>query len=67
MEQWLEKETKTLKPRDSVFIPKDTVHASFNTGSSTLRVIAILGPCAGEEGYELVDVSGEAPWSSLRK
>ncbi len=67
MEQWLEKEKKTLEPRDSVFIPRGTVHASFNTGSSTLRVVAILGPCAGEDGYELVDVSGEAPWKSLRK
>ena len=25
-----------------------------------------LGPCAGEGGYELVDVSGEEPWRSLR-
>ena len=67
MEQWLEKEMKILQSRDSVFIPKDTVHASFNTGSSTARVIAILGPCAGESGYEQVDVSREAPWSTLRK
>ena len=67
MEQWLETEMKILKSRDSVFIPKDTVHASFNSGSSTLRVVAILGPCAGESGYELVDVSREAPWSTFRK
>ena len=67
MEQWLDKEMQTLGPRDSVFIPKDTIHASFNAGSSTLRVVAVLGPCAGEEGYEVVDVSGEAPWSALRQ
>ena len=26
----------------------------------------ILGPAVGEGGYELVDVSGEEPWASLR-
>ena len=66
MEQWLGTEMKTLKSGDSVFIPKDTVHASFNTGASTLRVLAILGPCTGESGYESVDVNGEAPWNRLR-
>lgn len=66
MEQWLGRERKVLGPRDSVFIPADTVHASFNTGRSLLRVIAMLGPCAGPEGYELVDVSGAEPWKGMR-
>lgn len=30
IEQWLESNKQTLKPGDSVIIPKDTVHASFN-------------------------------------
>jgi hypothetical protein len=30
-------------------------------------VVAILGPCVGPIGYELVDVAGEAPWKGLRK
>ena len=55
-----------LKPGDSVFIKPDTVHASFNTGDRAAKLIAVLGPCVGEDGYEFVDVSGESPWSTLR-
>jgi hypothetical protein len=29
-------------------------------------MLAILGPCVGEVGYELVDVAGDAPWNGLR-
>jgi quercetin dioxygenase-like cupin family protein len=67
MEQWLECEKRILGPGDSVFIARDTVHASFNVGSADLEVVAILGPAVGAEGYELVDASAEAPWSTLRK
>jgi hypothetical protein len=28
--------------------------------------LAILGPCVGPEGYELVDMADEEPWKSLR-
>jgi quercetin dioxygenase-like cupin family protein len=66
IEQWLEDEKTMLEPGEAVFIAKGTVHASFNTGQETARLTVALGPCAGEGGYELVDVSGEAPWSSLR-
>ncbi|MBI5388189.1 MAG: cupin domain-containing protein [Verrucomicrobia bacterium] len=67
IEQWLETEKRTLKPGDAVFIPPDVVHASFNVGTQTARLLVVLSPCVGEAGYELVDVSGEAPWNSLRK
>jgi hypothetical protein len=43
------------------------VHASFNVGESDAHIVAILGPCIGEIGYELVDVASEAPWRDLRK
>jgi hypothetical protein len=43
------------------------VHASFNVGSGDATIVAILGPCVGAVGYEVVDVSGEAPWKGLRK
>jgi quercetin dioxygenase-like cupin family protein len=66
IEQWLEQEKRTLGPGDAVFIPADTVHASFNEGDTTAHLIAILGPCVGEAGYELVDVSDKAPWNTLR-
>jgi quercetin dioxygenase-like cupin family protein len=67
IEQWLEKESKILGPGDAVFIPRDTVHASFNVFAENARVLAILGPCRGEEGYEVVDVFDQAPWNTLRK
>lgn len=66
VEQWVDREKRVLKPGDCAFIPADVVHASFNVGSSEAKVVAILGPCVGEMGYELVDVAGEAPWNSLR-
>lgn len=66
VEQWLDRERRILQRGDSVFIPADTVHASFNVGAGNAHLLAILGPCVGETGYELVDVSGEEPWRSLR-
>ena len=66
IEQWLETDNKILKEGDSAFIPKDMVHASFNVSEEPVKVLAILGPCIGEEGYELVDVSDQAPWNDLR-
>lgn len=65
-EQWLEKEKRILGPGDATFIPRNTVHASFNATGENLRALAILSPAVGEGGYELVDVSGEAPWNTLR-
>lgn len=67
VEQWLEQEQKILNTGDSLFIPADTVHASFNAGSEPLTLLAILGPCVGDQGYELVDVASESPWNQLRK
>ena len=66
VEQWLDQEKRILGPGDSVFIDADVVHASFNVGGSEAKLLAILGPCVGEGGYELVDVAGESPWNSLR-
>lgn len=67
VEQWVGKKKKLLMPGESVFIPSDMVHASFNIGKSDARLIAILGPSVGEDGYELVEVYDQAPWDTLRK
>jgi quercetin dioxygenase-like cupin family protein len=67
VEQWVDREKRTLGPGDSAFIPAGVVHASFNTGEVEAKVVAILGPCVGAIGYELVDVAGEAPWKGLRQ
>jgi quercetin dioxygenase-like cupin family protein len=66
IEQWLEDKKQILQPGDSIFIAPDVVHASFNTGSQNAKLMVVLAPCIGEVGYELVDVSGEAPWNKLR-
>jgi quercetin dioxygenase-like cupin family protein len=57
---------RILGPGDSAFIPADTVHASFNIDENETKVLAILGPSVSDSGYEMVDVSGEAPWNRLR-
>jgi quercetin dioxygenase-like cupin family protein len=66
VEQWVDQDKRLLGPGDSAFIPAGMVHASFNAGSGDAKIIAILGPCVGDGGYELVDVAGEAPWNGLR-
>ena len=66
VEQWVDQEMRLLGPGDSAFVPADMVHASFNAGESDAKIVAILGPCVGEGGYELVDVADEAPWKNLR-
>jgi len=66
LEHWIEREKRILGPGDSVFMPAQVVHATFNVGSEDARVLAVLGPCVGEMGVENIDVSGEAPWNALR-
>ncbi len=66
VEQWVGQEKQIIRAGESVFIPADMVHASFNVGKSDARLLAILGPSVGEDGYELVEVYEEAPWNTLR-
>ena len=37
-----------------------------NDGDGPARILAILSPAVGEDGYKVEDVSGEEPWASLR-
>ena len=67
IEQWIRQERRMLAHGDSCFIPANTVHASFNVGGTDAKLVVVLGPCVGPIGYELVDVSDEAPWMDLRK
>lgn len=65
--QYLERESTTLQPEDSVFIEADVVHASFNDGHETAHLQVIIAPSLGvDTGYGLVDVSAEEPWASVR-
>ena len=64
--QWLEQQHEELGPGDSVYIDRDVVHGSFNEFDESAELQVILAPASGEGGYELVDVSGDEPWASLR-
>jgi quercetin dioxygenase-like cupin family protein len=66
LEQWIDHEKRILGPGDSVFLPPNTVHASFGFGDVETEVLAIFGPSIGDNGLESIDVSGEAPWNALR-
>ena len=67
VEQWREGEKRQMTPGDSVFLPAGTVHASFNTGQSNAKLLAVLAPGVGDgDGYEVVEVADEAPWNALR-
>jgi quercetin dioxygenase-like cupin family protein len=67
VEQWLEEEKRVLKRGEGVFIPRNLVHATFNVSDRPVKALAILGPSIGEEGYEVIEVFDEEPWSKLRK
>jgi quercetin dioxygenase-like cupin family protein len=66
VEQWVEQEKQVLAPGDAVYIDADMVHASFNIGAEPAKLLAILGPCSGEIGYEIEEVADQAPWNGLR-
>ena len=67
VEQWVDREKRILGPGDSCFLPAGLVHASFNVGGTDADIVAILGPCVGDTGYEVVDVSTDAEWKGLRE
>ena len=66
IEQWVLGEKQVLSAGDSVAIPASAVHASFNEGSEPAKILAILSPAVGDDGYGVEDVAGEEPWASLR-
>jgi quercetin dioxygenase-like cupin family protein len=67
VEQWIGAERTMLHCGDSAFIAKNTVHASFSASTRSARVLAILGPVVGSEGYEVIEVAHQAPWNTLRQ
>ena len=66
LEQWIDREKRLLGPGDTAYIPAGVVHASFNVGDVEAKLLAILGPCVGEDGVVTVEVASKAPWSSIR-
>jgi len=67
LEQWVGHERRTLDAGDACFIPRDTVHASFNASQDHKAVLlAVLGPAVGDSGATMIEVGDQEPWASLR-
>lgn len=66
IEQWIEQKKQILETGDAVYIDAGVVHASFNVGDGDAQLLAILGPCVGESGYEIEVVADQEPWKNLR-
>lgn len=69
MEQWVGEETTQMGPGDACFVPANTPHGSFVAADAAepARILVVLSPSYGEGGYEVVDVSTEEPWRSIRQ
>jgi len=65
IQQWIEQDSVELSAGESAFIPQGVIHATFNVSGKPARLLAILGPCIGEEGYEVTDVFEQEPWKAL--
>jgi quercetin dioxygenase-like cupin family protein len=66
--QYIEQDSTSLSPGDSVYLDEGVVHASFNEGSETAHLQVVIGPSLSSEatGYGLEDVSADEPWASVR-
>jgi quercetin dioxygenase-like cupin family protein len=68
LEAWVLEEKRILKAGDSMSLPAGTIHSCFNVTGEKAKMFVLLTPIIASEelGFELIDVSGEAPWSDLR-
>ncbi len=64
-EQWVETRRQILGPGEVAHIPAGAVHATYNVSDRPLVFLAILSPANPAPGC--VDVSGDAPWRTLRR
>ncbi|GAA5481215.1 cupin domain-containing protein [Haloferula sargassicola] len=69
-EQWVGEERRILGPGEVAVIPPGVVHATYNPFDEPLVFHAILSPAMLAPPLDAdpdpCDVSGEAPWSTLR-
>ena len=64
-EQWIEKEKRSMKPGDSLLIPRGVVHGCYDESHAQCKFLAILTP-SKITGPFSVDHSTEEPWRSLK-
>ncbi|GEM_PF-118317 len=65
-EQWVEDDFRILKAGEMALVPRGAVHGTFNPFDEDVTFLAILSPLS-EGGPNIVDVSEEEPWKSLRE
>jgi quercetin dioxygenase-like cupin family protein len=65
-EQWVGEEHRLLKAGEMAHIPMNMIHGTYNPHGERLVFLAILGPGIAA-GPDAVDVSAEAPWSTIRE
>ena len=65
-EQWVENEYRIRKAGEMALIPQDAVHGTYNPFDEDVTFLAILSPSEAG-GPNIVDVSTEEPWASLRE
>ena len=63
-EQWVDREKRILHPGEMAHIPKNTAHATINSGPVPLKFLAILSPVEAPGEFS-VDVFDQEPWRSL--
>ena len=68
VEQWVGEERTEMTAGSASFIPMGKVHATFvaDDAPEPARILVVLGPSHGPDGYEAVDMSTQEPWASLR-
>jgi quercetin dioxygenase-like cupin family protein len=66
VEQWIGAQVRILGTGEAALLPAGTVHATFHTGTGPAQILAIFGPSRGD-GFEVVDMSAQEPWASLRR
>ncbi len=64
-EQWVEREKKSMRQGDSLYLPAGIIHGTYNAGSDPLNFLAILSPAKSGDPVT-VEVSEQEPWKSLR-
>lgn len=65
-EQWVDQDRRQLKPGESAFIPRNIVHAIYNSSKKPVTFLAILSPAVAK-GPFLIDCYDQEPWCCLRE
>jgi quercetin dioxygenase-like cupin family protein len=65
-EQWVGRRKRRLRAGEIAFIPKNEVHAIYNTSKAPMTFLAILSP-ARPRGPFLIDCCEDKPWRNLRR